>query len=145
MSDAGRIQGAPGESWAMLVRKNGTPEFDAAFAPGATLDASVLQGQLVGPKAIGAFFGATSGGMYQRLSFVSETADGAATCYEWSGRAFDIDLGGATIVRRNREGLIESVSLYHRPYPAIIRFAAELAKRLKGKIEAQSLVGDRVL
>ena len=90
MSDAGRIQGAPGESWATLVRKNGTPDFDAAFTPGATLDASVLQGQLVGPKAIGAFFGATSGGMYQRLSPIPETADGAATCYEWSGRALPI-------------------------------------------------------
>ncbi len=66
-------QPAPGHDWIALVRKHGTAEFGRAFAPNATLDASVLNGPCVGVQAIAAFFAATSGGMYETIEFTHET------------------------------------------------------------------------
>src|SRR6185503_17437436 len=66
----------PGEGWRALLRKNGTAEFAAAFAPNAVLDTSVMNKSLIGVEAIGSFFAATSGGMYDSLAFTNETVDG---------------------------------------------------------------------
>jgi hypothetical protein len=130
----------PGEDWIAIVRKNGTEEFAAAFAPNAVLDASVMNGPCVGVNAIAAFFAATSGGMYESLAFTHETVDGPKTYLEWEGKAFGKDVGGTTILTRNETGLVESVRLYHRPLRIVALFSAELERRLKGKV-APSLFG----
>jgi hypothetical protein len=114
-------------------RKNGTKEFAAAFAPNAALDASVLHGPCVGADAIGSFFAATAGGMYDSLAFTNETVDGRKIYLEWEGKAFGKDIAGTTIVTRDEAGLIQSVRLYHRPLPVLLQFARALAKRLKGQ------------
>ena len=121
---------AVGQSWLALVHKYGTPEFAAAFAADAVFDASVLTAPLIGPKAIGTYFGATTAGLYQEISFTSETTVGRTTFYQWMGRAFDIQLNGLTVVTKNEAGLIQNVRLFHSPYPVVLRFAAELVKRL---------------
>jgi hypothetical protein len=122
----------PGADWRALVRKNGTPEFHAAFAHDAMLEASVLDRPLVGSDEIGAFFAATTGGMYEHLSFVAEMKAGYTTLLEWTGRAFGLDLRGATIVTRNAAGQIQTVRLFHSPHPVVVKFASELAGRLAG-------------
>jgi hypothetical protein len=126
---------APGADWRDLVRKNGTKEFAAAFAPNAVLETSVMNGSCVGVDAIGSFFAATTGGMYDSLKFTSETVDGARTYLEWEGKFLGKDIGGATIVTRNEAGMIESVRLYHRPLLAVQQLSVELAKHLKGKVD----------
>jgi hypothetical protein len=126
---------SPGANVQALVRKNGTQEFAAAFAPGAVLDASVLCGPCRGVDAIAAFFGAITRGMYESLTFTSETVDGAKTFLEWEGKAFGQDVGGATILTRNDAGLIQSIRLYHRPLHMAQLFSAELARRLNGKLD----------
>jgi pimeloyl-ACP methyl ester carboxylesterase len=119
----------PGSGWREFVRKNGTPEFKRAFSPSAALETSVMDGPCIGVDAIGAFFAATTK-MYDRLDFTHETVEGAKTIFEWQGQAFGGPIAGTTIVTRNDAGLIESIRLYHRPFPAVVRFSAELAKRL---------------
>jgi hypothetical protein len=118
-----------------IVRKNGTKEFAAAFASNAVLDASVLNGPCVGADAIGSFFAATAGGMYDTLAFTNETVDGPKTYLEWEGKAFGKDVAGTTIITRDETGLIQSIRLYHRPLPVLLQFAEELAKRLRGKVD----------
>ena len=125
-----RNQTAVGQSWSALVHKYGTPESAAAFAPDAVFEASVLTAPLIGPEAIGTYFGASTAGLYQELSFTSETTVGRATFYQWTGQAFDIQLNGLTVVTKNEAGLIQNVRLFHSPYPVVLRFADELAKRL---------------
>ncbi len=125
----------PGEGWRAFLRKNGTAEFAAAFAPNPVLDTSVMNGPLVGVVAIGSFFAATTSGMYDSLAFTNETVDGAKTYLEWEGKAFGRDVGGTTILTRNATGLIQSVRLYQRPLQVVVLFSAELAKRLKGKVD----------
>src|SRR5580658_10072424 len=122
-----------------IVRKNGTKEFAAAFASNAVLDASVLNGPCVGADAIGSFFAATAGGMYDTLSFTGETVDGRKTYLEWEGKAFGKDVAGTTTITRDDAGLIQSIRLYHRPLPILLQFAEELAKRLHGKADPSLL------
>src|SRR5271156_5182004 len=94
----------PGARWRQLVGKPGSAEFTAAFAPDAVLEASVLDGPLVGPQEIAAFFVATTSGMYEALSFTAEVEAGSSLYLEWSGRAFGLDLSGVTIVTRDAVG-----------------------------------------
>jgi hypothetical protein len=118
-----------GQAWLALVRQNGTPAFSAAFAADASLEASVLDGALVGPDAIGRFFRATSG-MYDSLAFTHESRDGNKTFLEWSGRFSGQEVGGVTIVSSRSDGRIESVHLYHRPLSVVAPFASMLARCL---------------
>ncbi len=132
----------PGEEWRAFVRKNGTPEFVAAFAPGVSLDTAVMDGPLSGVDLVGAFFAATTK-MYDRLDFTHETVAGHKTYFEWQGQAFGAAIAGTTIVTRNEAGLIESIRLYHRPLGVVIRFSAELAKRLEGRVDSAMFAAAR--
>jgi len=76
----------PGEDWLGIVRKNGMPEFAAAFAANPVLHTSVMSGPCVGVEAIAAVFAATAGGMYDTLAFTHETADGPKTYLEWEAK-----------------------------------------------------------
>jgi hypothetical protein len=125
----------PGEDWIAIVRKNGTKEFAAAFASNPVLDTSVMSGPCIGVDAIASFFAATAGGMYDSLAFTNETIDGPKTYLEWQGKAFGKDVGGTTILTRDRAGLIQSIRLYQRPLQIVVQFSAELGKRLKGKVD----------
>jgi enoyl-CoA hydratase len=133
----------PGAEWREIVKKSGTKEFAAAFTPNPVLETSVLNGSCIGVDAIAAFFAATAGGMYDALAFTHETVDGRKTYLEWEGKAFGKDAGGTTILTRGETGLIASVRLYHRPFQIVQQFSAELAKRLKGKVDP-GLLSDEV-
>jgi len=124
----------PGQDWLDIVRKNGSIEFSKAFSENIVLDTSVMNASCVGIEAVSAFFSATSG-MYDRLAFTHETVDSLKTYLEWEGQAFDMDVAGSTTLTRNGAGLIESIRLYHRPLHMVVRFSAELGRRLKGKVD----------
>jgi hypothetical protein len=129
----------PGEDWRAIVRRNGTKEFAAAFTSNPVLETSVLNGPCVGVEAIESFFAVTTVGMYESLVFTNETVDGLKTYLEWEGEAFGKDVGGTTILTRNEAGLVQSIRLYHRPLQIVVLFAAELAKRLRGKVDPNLL------
>jgi hypothetical protein len=124
----------PGEDWMAIVRKNGTPEFSAAFAANPVLHTSVMSGPCVGVEAVATVIAASTGSMYDTLVFTHETVDGPKTYLEWEGNAFGKSVGGSTILTRNAAGLIQSVQIYHRPLPMVLQFSAELENRLKGKV-----------
>ena len=69
----------PSEDWLGIVRKNGMPEFAAAFAANPVLHTSVMSAPRVGVECIAAFFAAAAGGMYDTLAFAHETVDGPKT------------------------------------------------------------------
>jgi len=125
----------PGQDWIAVVGKNGTSEFATAFVAQPVLHASVLNAPCIGVEPIAAFFAVTSG-MYDRLAFTHETKDSSKICLEWGGKVFGEDVAGTTILTRNDAGLIESVQLYHRPLHIVVRFSAELGRRLQGKLDA---------
>jgi len=124
----------PGEDWIAIVRKNGTPEFAAAFVANPVLHTSVLSRPCAGVEAVATVLAASTGSMYDTLVFTHETVDGPKTYLEWEGKAFGKSVGGSTILTRNAAGLIQSVQIYHRPLPMVLQFSAELENRLKGKV-----------
>ena len=124
----------PGSAWRALVRKNGTAEFAAAFSRTVSLETSVMNERCMGVEVVSAFFAATTK-MYDRLDFTHETVEGRKTFFEWEGAAFGFDIAGTTIITRNEAGLIDSIRLYHRPFHQVVRFSAELARRLEGKVD----------
>jgi hypothetical protein len=126
---------APGQDWIAIVRKSGTSEFATAFVAHSVLYASVLNAPCIGVERIGAFFAAT-GGMYDTIAFTHETKDGSKTFLEWEGKVFGEDVPGTTILTRDEAGLIESVQLYHRPLHIVVRFSAELRRRLQGRLDS---------
>jgi hypothetical protein len=125
---------SPGKDWIAIVRKNGSPEFAAAFVERPILRASVLCNPCLGVESIGAFFGAASS-MYDTIAFTSETVDDGKTYLEWEGKVFGLDVCGATVLTRDAAGLIESILLYHSPRHVLARFSAELEGRLSGKVD----------
>jgi hypothetical protein len=126
---------APGQDWIAIVRKSGTSEFATAFVAHSVLYASVLNAPCIGVERIGAFFAAT-GGMYDIIAFTRETKDGSKTLLEWEGKVFGEDVAGTTILTRDEAGLIESIQLYHRPLHIVVRFSAELRRRLQGRLDS---------
>jgi hypothetical protein len=123
----------PGQDWIAVVGQNGTREFATAFVAQPVLHASVLNAPCIGVEPIAAFFAVTSG-MYDRLAFAHETKDSSKICLEWEGKVFREDVAGTTILTLNDSGLIESVQLYHRPLNIVVRFLAELGRRLQGTL-----------
>jgi hypothetical protein len=128
----------PGRDWIAVVRTSGTPAFATAFAPEATLEASVLSAPLRGAEAIGRFFTVTRG-MYDSIAFTSEHGSSGHTYLEWSGTIFGGPVAGVTVLSRDTAGRITSVCLYHRPLGMVTRLAAELARRLSGQVDPSAL------
>ena len=127
----------PGYRWLEIIKRADEEAFAAAFTKHVVLDASVASAPIVGAVAIRAFFEATRA-MYDQIAFVHETRSGARTHLEWEGRFAGQEIAGATILVHNADGAIASVRLYHRPYQQVIAFSAELARRLAGKVDAQT-------
>ncbi len=125
---------APGKTWMEIVRKHGTAEFDSAFAAAVVVEASVLNGAGHGIDFVRAFFRGTSG-MYERIGFTYEMGDAVKTYLEWEGEAFGMPVSGSTTLTRNAAGLIESIRLHHRPLSMVVRFSAELGRRLHGQVD----------
>ena len=74
--------------------------------------------------------------MYDIIAFTHETKDGSKTFLEWEGKVFGEDVASTTILTRDEAGLIESVQLYHRPLHIVVRFSAELRRRLQGRLDS---------
>jgi hypothetical protein len=126
---------APGRDWIAVVRRSGTNGFATAFVVQPLLYASVLNAPCIGVERIAAFFAATSG-MYDTIAFTHETKDGSKTFLAWEGKVFGEDVAGMTILTHDQTGLIESDQLYHRPLHLVVRFSAELRRRLRGKLDS---------
>jgi hypothetical protein len=136
-SQQSRRNPPPGHIWLEIIKRPDQEAFAAAFTKDVVLEASVASAPIVGAVAIRAFFDATRA-MYDQIAFVHETRSGARTHLEWEGRFAGREIAGATILAQNAKGAIESIRLYHRPYEQVIAFSAELARRLAGKVDAQT-------
>jgi hypothetical protein len=123
---------APGVTWVTMVRTLRTSDARRYFASNVTLDASVLDRTSRGINAVRAYFVAAFN-IYDSLKFTNETVSGVRTFLEWEGRAFGKEVGGITVLVRNKSGRIAKISLYLRPLVAVHHFEAALDKRLTAK------------
>ena len=81
---------------------------------------------------------ATASGIYNDMSFTSETATGGRLYTEWSATALGMRMDGITILQSNDQGQITWAGVYQRPLAAVLAFSAEMARRLGGNLIADS-------
>lgn len=74
---------------------------------------------------------------YKALRFTHEATSGPRTYMEWEATgASGVEFSGVTVLARNEEGLIEHISISHRPLAAILEFSGEMNRRTQGKLES---------
>lgn len=130
------IEPAPvGASWLEILHRPGLVEFAGAFSADVTIEASVLPAPLIGPHDLRAFFEATKK-MYTKVGFTFETTDGPRTILGWDGQFAGQRVAGITVLERDATGRICAVHLHHRPFPGVLAFSAELARLLRGQLDA---------
>ena len=122
-----RISSAGG-AWLEVVSRPSLLTFAEAFTACPLLEAAVLSTRIVGVDAIYQFFQITRA-MYDRIAFVHETRGDGRACLEWEGQFNGKDIGGATILTYDMDGLIERIRLFHFPFEQLNAFAADLVRR----------------
>jgi hypothetical protein len=124
----------PGQEWEAILKA--TPEsFATFFTSDVSLEASVLSEPLRGPRMVRTFFGATSR-LYESLIFSHEFRSESKTYLEWTGLIFGGSyVAGITILTHDAKGLIQAVSLHHRPLRMVLKVSRALASTLS---ESQS-------
>jgi hypothetical protein len=122
-----------GSEWMSVVGATRSPDFAKAFSADPVLEASVLAFACVGAEGIRIFF-ETARGMYDSIAFTREVRDDRQTYLEWEGVFLGEKVGGLTLLSRNAAGLIDRITLYHRPLSQVLRFSEELRRRLDGRL-----------
>jgi hypothetical protein len=80
---------------------------------------------------------ATASNIYEALAFTHEATNGLRTYLEWEAQAFGgVKLSGITILTKNEQGKIVRAAIHHRPLGGLLKFSAELGRRLHGKVAA---------
>jgi hypothetical protein len=58
------------------------------------------------------------------------------TWLHWKARTVSgLEIVGVTVLEINEEGKITSIGIHKRPLEAILKFSAELGRKLEGKID----------
>jgi hypothetical protein len=119
----------PGAAWLEIVRRPTETAFVSAFTSDAILDASVLAQPAVGAVAIHRVFEATKS-LYEAISFTQEDVVGERTYLHWQGWFEGRPVSGVTVLTCASQGLIASITLYHRPLAQVVAFAHALVRQL---------------
>jgi hypothetical protein len=137
--EATRTQG----TWRGAFAHKSGPEFAAALALDVTLHATVLVRPVHGRDAVSTVLGAGSS-IYAELEFTHQADDGNRTFLEWRAVTEEGDhLAGITVLVHDAEGRIVEAKIHHRPLLGALRFAAELKKRVGGRVDASHFVPTR--
>lgn len=104
-------------------------ESSEASGPPFTDDVVLEAGSCGGLCAVEAVM-AAAGAYYTRLAFTHQATGGARTYLEWEATgATGRRMNGVTVLTRTPDGLIEHVSIHHRPLDAALEFSRELGRR----------------
>jgi pimeloyl-ACP methyl ester carboxylesterase len=123
------------QGWTDAFASKSAERFGAAFADAVVLEGSALRRPVEGREQVMRVMGAASG-IYESLLFTHQASSGRRTYLEWVATAFGaLDLSGVTVLTRDDSGQVVHAAIHHRPLGAVLRFSAELGKRLSGVIE----------
>lgn len=121
---------APGQTWTEIIKRPTQEAFAAAFAKSIVIDTSIATRSIVSPVDLRSFFDASST-MYDVINFTHETSSPSRTCLESEGKFRGKNIAGTTVLAFDKNGLIESIQLYHRPYEQVVAYSAELGRKAK--------------
>lgn len=123
------------ESWTGAFAAKSAEAFGEAFADDVVLEAAALLVPVKGRSDVKTAM-STASNYYKALQFTHEATNGPRTYVEWEATgASGVQFSGVTVLTRNEEGLIQHISISHRPLAAILEFSAEMNRRTQGKLE----------
>ena len=126
----------PRQDWTHAFEQKSATAFADAFAADIVLEASALAKPVIGAEQVTTVM-ATASNIYEALAFTHEATNGLRTYLEWEAQAFGgVKLSGITILTKNEQGKIVRAAIHHRPLGGLLKFSAELGRRLHGKIAA---------
>lgn len=121
-------------AWTGAFEEKSSDAFGDTLAEDVTLEAAALMRPIRGRAEVTASMTAASN-YYRDLRFTHEATAGSRTYIEWEAvGASGVEFSGVTVLARNAGGLIEHVSISHRPLGAILEFSAEMARRTAGQV-----------
>jgi hypothetical protein len=124
------------ESWTGAFAAKSEEAFGGAFADDVVLEAAALLVPVTGRADVQTVM-ATASNYYKDLRFTHEAANGHRTYVEREATgASGVEFSGVTVLARNEEGLIQHISISHRPLAAILEFSGEMNRRTQGKLES---------
>ncbi|TAP45820.1 nuclear transport factor 2 family protein [Arthrobacter sp. S39] len=124
------------ESWTGAFAAKSAEAFGEAFADDVVLEAAALLVPVKGRSDVKTVM-STASNYYQALQFTHEATNGPRTYVEWKATgASGVQFSGVTVLTRNDEGLIQHISISHRPLAALLEFSGEMNRRTQGKLES---------
>jgi pimeloyl-ACP methyl ester carboxylesterase len=138
LSDGGGITaaGVRAQGWTDAFASKSAERFGAAFADDVVLEGTTLRRPIEGREQVMRVMG-TASGIYDSLLFTHEASRGPRSYLEWEATAFGgVVLQGVTILTKDDSGQVVHAAIHHRPLGAVLRFSAELRKRLTGVVES---------
>jgi hypothetical protein len=130
------------ESWTGAFAAKSEEAFAEAFADDVVLEAAALLVPVKGRSDVKTVM-STASNYYKDLRFTHEATNGPRTYVEWEATgASGVDFSGVTVLTRNEEGLIQHISISHRPLAAILEFSGEMNRRTQGKLESGHFLAD---
>ena len=129
---AGNVDKQP---WTEAFEKRSTEGFEAALEPDVVLNASSLIKPIIGRDLVKVCM-QTASTMYEHVTFFAQAKSEGRTWLEWKVRTFSgLELAGVTVLEINAAGQITSIGIHHRPLEGLLKFSAELGRRVEGKID----------
>lgn len=124
------------QDWTHAFEQKSATAFADAFAADIVLEATALAKPVIGAEHVTTVM-ATASNIYEALAFTHEATNGLRTYLEWEAQAFGgVKLSGITILTKNEQGKIVRAAIHHRPLGGLLKFSAELGRRLQGRIAA---------
>jgi len=124
------------ESWIGAFAAKSEEAFGGTFADDVALEAAALLVPVKGRSHVHTVM-STASNYYKDLRFTHEATNGPRTYVEWEATgASGVQFSGVTVLTRNEEGLIQHISISHRPLAAILEFSGEMNRRTQGKLES---------
>jgi pimeloyl-ACP methyl ester carboxylesterase len=124
-----------GQGWARAWEQKSANTFREAFASDVILEASIMSRPVAGAEQVKNVLEAASK-IYEALTFTHEATLGPRQYLEWEARAFGGErLLGITILTKNEDGKIVHAAIHHRSLGSVLKFSAELGRRLYGKVD----------
>lgn len=124
------------EAWTGAFAAKSGDAFGENFTDDVVLEAGTLLKPVVG-REHAAVCMSTASNYYSSLVFTHQAENGPRTYMEWEATGpSGVEFSGVTVLTRNDRGLIEHISISHRPLGAALEFSAEMARRTAGRLPA---------
>jgi hypothetical protein len=123
------------QGWTQAFAAQSADAFGDAFTKDVVLDSTTLYRPVQGRDLVRQTMAAASK-IYESLVFTHQAVNGPRTYLEWEATALGgLALHGITILTKDEDGKVTHAAIHHRPLGAVLKFSAEIGRRLEGVLD----------